>query len=53
MVHDRAHVVSLAIMELIDTVRGDELRRRIESLLREQFHDERQQGVADRGDDNL
>jgi hypothetical protein len=28
-------------------------RRRIEDLLREEFADERRQGVADRGDANL
>jgi hypothetical protein len=58
MVRDRAAHVALAIGNLVDTVRhdvlrGDELRRRIEDLLREEFADERRQGVADRGDANL
>jgi hypothetical protein len=53
MMHDRAAWVAVAIIDLIDTARGDVLRQRIEDLLREEFHDERRQGVADRGDDNL
>jgi hypothetical protein len=50
MAHDRAAHVAAAIMGLIATVRGDVLRQRIEDLLREEFYDERRQGVADRGD---
>jgi hypothetical protein len=53
MPFDRAARVTTAIMMLIETVRGDELRRRIENLLREEIADERRQGVADRGDDTL
>jgi hypothetical protein len=53
MIRDRAHAVTGVIVELINTARGDEPWQRIEDLLREEFHDERRQGVADRGDDDL
>jgi hypothetical protein len=53
MAHDRAARVTVAIRELIVMARGGEPWQRIEELLREKFADERRQGVADRGDDNL
>jgi hypothetical protein len=53
MTHDRAARVAVTIIDLIFAVRGDEFRRRVEDLLRQEFADERQQGVADRGDDDL
>jgi hypothetical protein len=53
MMHDRAARVTVAIMDLIVTTRGHELRQRIEDLLREEFWDERREGVAARGDANL
>ena len=51
MVRDRAARVAVAIMELIVVAPGDVLRQRIEDLLREEFSDERRQGVVDRGRD--
>jgi hypothetical protein len=53
MMHDRAAYVTAVIEDIIATARGDVLRQRIEDLLREEFLDERRQGVASRGDDNL
>jgi hypothetical protein len=58
MVRDRAHAVSLAIMDIVTAARGDAIRQRdvlqqrIKTLLREEFWDERREGVADRGDAN-
>jgi adenosylmethionine-8-amino-7-oxononanoate aminotransferase len=46
--NDRAAAVALAILEIIKQVRGAELRRQIETLLREELADERRQAVADR-----
>jgi hypothetical protein len=53
VVYDRATRVTVAIRELVNTAHGDEPWRRIEDLLREEFADERRDGIADRGDDNL
>jgi hypothetical protein len=53
MMRDRAARVATAIEMLIATVRGHERRQRIENLLRDEFADERHQGVADRGGENL
>jgi hypothetical protein len=56
MTVDRAARVAETIINLIFATAGREeasLRRRIEELLRDEFSDERRQGVADRGDDCL
>jgi hypothetical protein len=53
MALDRAARVASAILDLIVTTRGHELRQRIEDLLREELWDERREGVADRGDADL
>jgi hypothetical protein len=50
---DRATYVASVIMNMVTTARGNVLRRRIEELLREEFWDERREGVADRGDASL
>jgi hypothetical protein len=49
MMRDRAAAVCTAILQIIKRARGAELRQRIEAILRDEFHDERRQGVADRG----
>jgi hypothetical protein len=53
MAYDRAACVAVAIEDLIAMARDEEFHQHLEDLLREEFHDERRQGVADRGDDNL
>jgi hypothetical protein len=58
MVRDRAHTVTVAIVELITAARSKKLHdvawmADVENLLRDEFAAERHQGVADRGDDNL
>jgi hypothetical protein len=51
-VRDRAAVVAEAlardIADVLSTVARTELKRRIEEILRDEFADERAQGVADR-----
>jgi hypothetical protein len=52
MTYHRALRVTQNIMDIFETVRGDYTRRkRIRELLVEEFGDERQQGVADRNDE--
>jgi hypothetical protein len=53
MAQDRAARVTVTIMGMIDTARGGEFRQHIEDLLREEFHSECHESVADRGDADL
>jgi hypothetical protein len=46
---DRAAVVAVAIEQISRTAQSDELLPALTSLLREEFADERQQAIADRG----
>jgi hypothetical protein len=46
---DRAALVAVAITQIFTTAQSDELVPAITSLLRDEFADERQQAIADRG----
>jgi hypothetical protein len=54
MAYDRAARVALAIMDLIGRIApADALQQHIETVLRDEFWDDRREGVADRGDVTL